>query len=143
MKGLWGLVIAAISYVILSTGYAHGEVWSCAISNGPESADVQQYRLDGNVLKDLTDDKIWHEILRETDNSKFLGFQYNVLLNDKFAIIAELDSTETKGNKPRQIYVVNIIIDKVTGNLINTSILSHLPEPTKIDTRYGSCTVDK
>ena len=140
MKGFWGAIIAAMSYVIFSGGHGYAETWSCAI-NDKTWPYVQQYRREGNVLRDLTADETLREMSINPDEIK--GFVYNILLDNDYALIAELDFTETNSDKVREIYVVNIIIGKVTGNLIVTSVLSHLPEPNKIDAKYGSCTVDK
>lgn len=137
MKGFWGLVIA----VILSAGHADAEIWSCAIKEKGFGTNVQQYRRDGNVLEDLTMHKFLHRFIEDTDKSH--DYLYNILLDNNYALIAELDSAKTYSDKATEIYVANVVIDKETGHFIRTTIVSHLPKPDEIETEYGSCTVDK
>jgi hypothetical protein len=135
------VIAAAASSVGLSIGTASADTWSCAVNQKMGGAQIEQYRIEGKILKELTADKLMREWI--PDSKTFLGFQYSILVNNKDAIIAESDYTGVNDQKVKEIYVVNIIIDKGTGNLIKSSVLSHLPDPNEIDTFYGSCTFDK
>jgi hypothetical protein len=132
-----------VKYIValFSVGTAYAETWSCVVNEKIGNARIQQYRVEGKVLKELTADKLLRELMPKSD--EFLGPSYNILLNNKDALIAESDYSGLNSEKVKEIYVVNIIIDRRTGNLIMTSILLHLPSPNEIETVYGSCTVDK
>ena len=136
------IIIAAVAFcVALSASNAVADTWSCAVNKKIGGATIEQYRLEGAVLKDLTSDKIMREWMPAS--KEFLGPEYKVLVNNKDAIIAETDNTDVNSQKIKEIYVVNIIINKHIGTLIKTSILLHLPEPNEIGTIEGSCTFDK
>lgn len=137
MRRLLALFVV-MNFVGFNAKAAVGETWSCAVNEKIGGAQIQQYRVEGKKLKELTSDKLMREWAPSTNN--FLGAEYDILHNDKDVLIAESDYAGLDEQKAKEVYVVNIIITKNNGNLLLTSILTHLPAPNEIGTVYGSCT---
>jgi hypothetical protein len=81
MKSRLVVAAAVTSWALFSVDRASAETWSCAVNEKIGGARIQQYRVEGKVLKELTSDKIMRKYM--PDSKDFLGFEYNILLNNK------------------------------------------------------------
>jgi hypothetical protein len=138
----WPLLLACAIPLIFANGSAFGETWHCAIKDALGLPQIDSFRVDGRILKELTSDKIWHEIDRSLGKEEFAGDQFTILHNDKYSLIANSNYAGPDSTQTIEIYVRTIIIEKLRGNVIINSMLTHLPAPNEIETNYGTCTVD-
>ena len=138
-KKLFLVALAAASSAIFGAETAVGETWFCAVNAKLGGAQIQEFRVEGNKVREMTSDKSLKGDFK-WGKGEFLGTEYNTLHNDKNSLIAVNYFSGLNSQNQLEVSVMSIIITKGNGNLLDTTIVAHLPAPNEIETVYGSCT---
>lgn len=136
---LKGAVVALAS---LSANVAVGETWYCALRNDPTvgGGKVEEYSLDGNVLRNLTEERVDQALGPEIENmiKKNVG-GFRIVRNDKTYLVAERDY-QWKPALNIEMRIIRKDDGAFTSILINAGTPDKDPPKPYQQILNGSCT---